>query len=273
MAATKSALITGCSNGGIGSALAQELHRRGYIIFATVRTPSKASDLAALPNTTILTLDVTDKESIAAAALTVAEKTGGRGLDVLVNNAGSGLLGPITEIDLEAARKLFDVNFWGVLAVTQAFTSLLVQAQGLIVNISSSASIMHTPWMSMYNCSKAALSMASANMRVELKPLGVRVQCVVAGVVASQFDSNVVEVELRPDSFYKGALETIQSLRTGALRKNDMPVNVFVKKVAGDIMSGKSGETFRGGMASTAAWCKWLLPRWLLVSIQISLRV
>jgi 1-acylglycerone phosphate reductase len=267
MATTKTALITGCSNGGIGSALAQELHRRGYIIFATVRTPSKASDLAALPNTTILTLDVTNKESIDAAAVAVAEKTGGRGLDVLVNNAGSGLLGPITEIDLDAGRKLFDVNFWGVIAVTQAFTPLIVQAQGLIVNISSSASIMHTPWMSMYNCSKAAVSMASANMRIELKPLGVRVQCVVAGVVASQFDSNILEVKLKEDSLYQGALDAIQSLRTGAVRKNDMPVDLFVKKVAGDIVSGKSGETFRGGMASMAAWCKWLFPRGLLVSI------
>ena len=90
----KTVLITGCSNGGIGAGLAKSFHEHGHHVFAAVRTPSKASDLEALPNVTILTLDVTSKDSIAKAVKTVEQHVGQHGLDVLVNNAGHGQAKP-----------------------------------------------------------------------------------------------------------------------------------------------------------------------------------
>ena len=144
--ALKSVLITGCSAGGIGSALAEAFQKRNLHVFATARTPSKMSHLEKLPNVTLLTLDVTSASSIAAAVEAVRAKTGGK-LDYLVNNSGRGFVMPTLDVNMEEAKRIFDVNFWAVLAVTQAFAPLLIAAQGTIVNISSLIGHLNVVWM------------------------------------------------------------------------------------------------------------------------------
>lgn len=145
----RSVLITGCSEGGIGSALAQEYHRRGLRVFATVRTLAKAKHLqdAGLE---VLPLDVADPSTIRGAVEAVSRLTGGT-LDILVNNAGGGYQMPILDADLDEARRLFDVNVWGLLAVTQAFAPLLVASASKggkprVVNIGSVAGRQPAPW-------------------------------------------------------------------------------------------------------------------------------
>jgi 1-acylglycerone phosphate reductase len=146
----KSVLITGCSAGGIGAALAEEFHRKGYHVFATARTPSKISkSLTEAPNVTILTLDVLSPESIGAAVKSVSTETGGR-LDVLVNNSGSSIIFPALDTPIEAGKELFDLNFWAVLAMIQAFAPLLVKAKGSIVNNASVAGILPFVYQSEY---------------------------------------------------------------------------------------------------------------------------
>jgi NAD(P)-dependent dehydrogenase (short-subunit alcohol dehydrogenase family) len=140
-------LITGCSAGGIGSALASSLASRGHHVFATLRNPSKISpELSSLSNVTVLALDVTDSSSIASAVESVAKVTGGKGLDILVNNAGIGYTMPLVDTDIEEGKRLFDTNVWGALAMTKAFMDLLVQASGAVVNISSVGGEVNTPW-------------------------------------------------------------------------------------------------------------------------------
>ena len=140
-------LITGCSAGGIGSALAEEFHTRGHHIFATARSLSKMSHLETLPNITLLELDVTSQESINTAVRSVEAKTNGK-LDYLVNNSGQAMTMPALDTDLDQAKKLFDVNFWGVVAVTQAFSPLVIAAtKGTIVGIASLATVFYVPWM------------------------------------------------------------------------------------------------------------------------------
>ena len=129
----KTALVTGASVGGIGYALCTELQQQGVHVFAALRNPAKAGDLAQLPNVEIIKLDVESSESIQHAVKDVSQKTGGK-LDILVNNAGRGYIMPLLDSDIEQSKKIFDLNVWSVLEVTKAFTDLLVASKGVIVN-------------------------------------------------------------------------------------------------------------------------------------------
>jgi NAD(P)-dependent dehydrogenase (short-subunit alcohol dehydrogenase family) len=150
MSTPKSVLITGCSAGGIGSSLAFSFAKRGFLVFATARTPSKiAPKLSSLSNVEVLTLDTTSKASIAAAAEAVSKRTGGT-LDYLFNNSGSGLAAPFLDTDLGMGEKLFEVNVWGVMKCIQGFKELLLKAKGTIVNIASIAGVSPNPYQSTF---------------------------------------------------------------------------------------------------------------------------
>lgn len=142
----KSVLITGCSSGGIGSALAAAFQKRNLHVFATARNPSKMSHLEKMPNITVLTLDPTSESSVNAAVESVKATTGGT-LDYLVNNAGQTIIMPTLDFDVEIAKSMYDINVWGMYRVTQAFAPLVIESKGTIVNISSISTVVHTPWM------------------------------------------------------------------------------------------------------------------------------
>ena len=147
--ATKSVLVTGTSAGGIGSCIAFEYQKRGYTVFATARNTTKLDpELVKHANVEVLTLDVVSPESIAAAVKAVETHTGGK-LDVLVNNSGSGYTMPIMDMDMDVARSMFEVNFWGLLAVTKAFGPLVIRSKGSIVNIGSIAGDVGMPFQGM----------------------------------------------------------------------------------------------------------------------------
>ncbi|KAK6197112.1 hypothetical protein LQW54_010907 [Pestalotiopsis sp. IQ-011] len=135
----KTVLITGCSEGGLGAAMAKVLHDQGYHVFATLRDTSKTGPLASLERVEVLELEVTSKESITRCVEHVRQGTGGT-LDMLVNNAARSSVMPLLDVDIDDAKEMFDVNFWSILAVTQAFAPLIVQAKGVLVNHSSVAS-------------------------------------------------------------------------------------------------------------------------------------
>lgn len=143
----QSVLITGCSNGGIGSALASCFATYPHLhVYATARSVGKMSDLASLPNVTLLELDVTSPSSISAAVERV-KADGGR-LEILVNNAGFGYTMPYLDNDVEICKDMFEVNVWGPVRVTQAFISLLVEIQGTVVMIGSTAEMTGIPYQS-----------------------------------------------------------------------------------------------------------------------------
>jgi NAD(P)-dependent dehydrogenase (short-subunit alcohol dehydrogenase family) len=143
-------LITGCSDDGIGYGLAVAFQKQGYHVFATARNPDKMSKLKDLVNVTLLTMDVTDKAQIDAAVENVRSETGGS-LNYLVNNAGRNHFMPILDQDLDTARSLYETNVLGPIAVTQAFAPLLIQAQGMLVFITSIAGYLHVPYMGMFS--------------------------------------------------------------------------------------------------------------------------
>jgi 1-acylglycerone phosphate reductase len=147
MSHQKSVLITGCSDGGIGSSLAKAFQSHGLRVFATARTVSTMLSLEELPAVTLLSLDVTSSTSIDAAVEAVKRETNGT-LDYLVNNAAVNQYSPVLDVDISQAKRMFDTNYWGALEVTQKFAPLLIASQGTVVSISSISAHANIPYCS-----------------------------------------------------------------------------------------------------------------------------
>jgi NAD(P)-dependent dehydrogenase (short-subunit alcohol dehydrogenase family) len=177
-------LITGAST-GIGEACTLRLDERGVRVFAGVRNKSDGESLRARASDrlTPVLIDVTDPETIVSARATIADAVGEDGLAGLVNNAGIFYGGPLEFARVDELRKLFDVNFFGAIAVTQAFLPLLRAAAGRIVNVSSVSGLMAFPFLGPYAASKYAVEAISDSWRVELRPWGISVSVVEPGVV------------------------------------------------------------------------------------------
>lgn len=175
-------LLTGAST-GIGRACVLHLDSLGFRVFATVRSQADAQSLRAEASERLipLLLDVTKPESIATACEQVANEVGDAGLSGLVDNAGIARAGPIEFLPLNDYRLTLDVNFFGVIAVIQAFLPLLRAARGRIVNVSSVSGLVAAPFMSPYGASKHALEALSDALRVELRPWGMQVSIVNPG--------------------------------------------------------------------------------------------
>lgn len=145
----KTVLITGCSEGGIGSALVLAFQSRGLHLFATARDISKMSHLKDLPNVTLLPLEVTNSSQITAAVEAVKAHAGGT-LDYFVNNAARNYFMPTLDIDIKEAKGIFESNFWGALSLIQAFAPLVIAAKGTIVNNCSISGHINVPWLGLF---------------------------------------------------------------------------------------------------------------------------
>lgn len=144
----KTCLVTGCSEGGAGAALAKAFANAGYHVFATARTTSKIpKQLQETPHVTVIALDVASSESISAAAEVVRIQTGDK-LDILINNAGYSLSLPGLDTPISEVKKVFDANFFGVLEMIQAFSHMLVKTRGVIVNNASMGGVQPFPFIS-----------------------------------------------------------------------------------------------------------------------------
>ncbi|KAI3394643.1 hypothetical protein diail_2453 [Diaporthe ilicicola] len=257
----KTVLITGCSDGGLGAALARAFQEQGYHVFATLRNPAKAGSLAGEHGTNIdvLPLDTTSKESIDACLEAVTKKTGGR-LDVLVNNAGAGSTMPLLHMPIDEAKAMYDVNVWGTLSLVQAFSPLLLESNGTIMNICSIVGAANVAWQGIYNSSKAAETMISESLRIELEPLGIRVLTVMLGQVSTQMYANTPAFHLPEGSPYEKIAGTIASQSRGELNLNNEPAEVAARNLVSDVTRGRRGQIWRGGLARTVYLTLWLFP-------------
>ncbi len=180
----RAVVITGAST-GIGRAAAVHLAQRGMLVFAGVRREADGAALVDQGGGRIepLPLDVTDIESIARARAQVDAALGATPLWGLVNNAGISAAGPLEVLPLPALHKQFDVNVFGLVAVTQAFLPSLRAAHGRLVMIGSIAGRSTTPFAGAYCASKHAVEAICDALRVELAPFGVQVALVEPGAV------------------------------------------------------------------------------------------
>jgi NAD(P)-dependent dehydrogenase (short-subunit alcohol dehydrogenase family) len=180
----KNVLITGCSS-GYGLETARYFHERGWNVLATMRTP-RADVLPRSERLCVLALDVTRPESIAAAL----EQSGP--IDVLVNNAGIGLFGAFEATPMATVREVFETNTFGVMAMTQAvLPRFRAQRSGVVVNVTSSATLAPMPMVAVYTASKMAIEGFTASLAHELEAFGVRVKLVEPGYgPTTSFTSN-----------------------------------------------------------------------------------
>lgn len=170
----KTILITGCSS-GFGREIARHFLARGWRVIATMRTP-RPGILPASDHLRIVPLDVTDPGSIRAAV----EAAGP--IDALVNNAGIGAVAPFELTSETLVRELFETNTFGAVAVTQAVLPQMRQRRdGVIVNITSTVTMMPMPLLSMYTASKAAVNAFTESLALELAPFGIRAHLVLPG--------------------------------------------------------------------------------------------
>ena len=178
MASEKVWFITGCST-GFGRELARMVLKRGYSAVVTARDPARAEDIAKGydERALVLELDVTDPVEVEAATKS-AEKRFGR-IDVLVNNAGIGYFGAVEESDEDEVRRMFEINFFGLSAMTRAVLPVMRrQRSGHIVNISSIGGLKSFPALAYYNATKYAVEGFSESLALETAPLGIRVTIV-----------------------------------------------------------------------------------------------
>lgn len=173
------AVVTGTSS-GIGRACALRLAAQGYCVFAGVRRRQDGQALVQEASRTAgrvvpLIIDVTDQASIGAAAAEVASAVGDDGIAALVNNAGIGMTWPMEAIPLDDLRRIYEVNVFGQVAVTQAFLPLLRIGAGRIVNIGSIGDRLSLPFGAPLASSKWAFASITESLRMELRPWGIHV--------------------------------------------------------------------------------------------------
>lgn len=194
----KVALVTGASS-GMGKEIAKRLIGDGFQVYVAARHIEKMDDLAVL-GATVLRLDISKEEEIKAAVGRILEETGG--VDVLVNNAGFGLYGPLEDIGIDEARYQFEVNVFGPARLTQLLLpAMRAKRSGTIVNISSMGGKIYTLLGGWYHATKHALEGWSDCLRLELAPFGIKVVIVEPGLIETAFGDVVSDGLLkRPGS-------------------------------------------------------------------------
>ncbi|KAI1799350.1 NAD(P)-binding protein [Daldinia bambusicola] len=252
-------LITGCSDGGIGAALAAAFHKAGYHVYATTRDSSKMTELASQGIET-LALDTTSATSIAACVKLVPA------LDILVNNAGKTFLMPVVDADLAEAKKVYDVNVWGHIAVTQAFLPLLLASSsgGIIANQTSVGVCTTLPFQAVYNSSKAALSMLTDTMRLELEPFGIKVIELRSGVVKTNLIKTLqtsTSTTLPENSIYEPARERLEkSLRQEQFVETGSDRHQWAELIVRDLSKKSPKSLIWRGETAFLCWFLSLLP-------------
>jgi short-subunit dehydrogenase len=247
------ALVTGASS-GIGRATAKALQRAGYRVFGTSRrvTAEKSDSI------TMLACDVTDDQSVANLVERVLADAGR--IDLLVNNAGIGLLGGAEESSAAQARALFDVNVFGVLRVTNAvLPAMRRQIKGTVVNVSSVLGLIPAPYSALYAATKHAIEGYSESLDHELRTFGIRVVLVEPAYTRTSFEENLV----KPDQL----LDVYDSTRAGmneVLRKA-MTIGDAPEVVARTILEAATASSPRrryaaGKMARQVSFLRRFVP-------------
>jgi short-subunit dehydrogenase len=263
---TPVALITGCSS-GIGRALAETMRDAGYQVWACARKPADLASLQAA-GLRALALDVNDAQAIAHVLAELHQEAGR--LDVLVNNAGYGAMGPLLDAGAAGMRQQFETNVFSLVELTRACFTLLRASQGLVVNIGSVSGVLVTPFAGAYCASKAAVTALSDALRMELAPFAIDVMEVQPGAIASSFGNTASQQAsevLREDSPWWPLREAVQA-RANASQQNATPTEAFARQLLAAIQRKNRPLRVRIGKGSRALpLLAALLPKRLLMRV------
>jgi short-subunit dehydrogenase len=222
---SKVIFITGASS-GIGKAIGEFLHHKNFKVYGTSRNPERIEN-SLFP---LVRLDVRNVESIKLAVTEILSKE--ERIDVVINNAGVGITGPLEEIPTEEIKNNFETNLFGPIEVMKAvLPQMRKQKKGLIINITSIAGYMGLPYRSVYSASKGALELISEAISMEVKEFGINVTNVAPGDFATNIASGRYHAPLTKDSDYEKSYGTTLKMMDahvdGGSNPNDMAEAIF----------------------------------------------
>jgi len=256
----KVAIVTGSSS-GIGLDACVTLARNGFLTYATMRNLDKSSIVRAAAEKEKLPikvqqLDVTDDQSVSNAIQTIISETGR--IDVLVNNAGYGLIGAFEELSIDEIKNQYETNLFGLIRVTQVVLPIMRNQQsGTIVNVSSGAGLFGYPGGSAYVSTKFAVEGLSESISYELGQFGIKVVLIEPGFIKTNF-LNAMAIANRaqdPNSPYSQMMQRVQT-NSAEMAKNGSSVDVVSKAILEAVTSkspnlrylaGKDVETWAAG--------------------------
>lgn len=221
----KVVLITGGSS-GIGKSIGEFLQHKGFVVYGTSRNPERILN-SVFP---LIALDVRNTDSILLAVAKVIEISGR--LDVVINNAGVGITGPLEEIPTEEIKNNFETNLFGPIEVMKAvLPQMRTQKSGLIINITSIAGYMGLPYRSVYSASKGALELITEALRMEVKPFGIQITNVAPGdfatnIAAGRFHAPVITGSPY-EKVYRNTLEEMNAHVDSGSSPNEMAEAIF----------------------------------------------
>lgn len=212
----KVVLITGASS-GIGKSIGEFLHHKGFIVYGTSRNPEKILN-SVFP---LINLEVRDVNSIKSAVQKVILLSGK--LDVVINNAGVGITGPIEEIPIDEMKNNFDTNLFGPIEVMKTvLPQMRSQKAGLIINITSIAGYMGLPYRGIYSASKGALELITESLSMEVKPFGINIISVAPGDFVTNIASGRFHAPVLQGSAYEKSYgDTIKLMNKQVNEGND----------------------------------------------------
>lgn len=251
------AVVTGASS-GIGYETSLTLARNGFVTYATMRSLNKGENIKSAAEEEklplkIVQLDVTDDESVKDAMQSIISEASG--IDVLVNNAGYGLVGALEDLAMEEIKSQYGTNLFGVIRVTQAVLPIMrKQKSGIIVNISSAAGRFAIPGQSAYVSTKFAIEGLSESIAYELEPFGIKVVLIEPGIVKTSMANNMVIAKKSQDPsspYYRLIENAVSSIEHGLETRSspDVVAKVVLKAVTSEnpnlrYLAGKDIETW-----------------------------
>jgi short-subunit dehydrogenase len=217
----KRAIVTGASR-GIGKAIALAMAGDGYDVIGTSRNPGAMPPDQRAPGVRYLSLDLRNEKSIGAFLAEAGD------VEVLVNNAGVNLVGPVEEVTLGTIRALFEANLFGLISLTQGIVSSMRERRaGTVINVASFAGVSPVPFISMYAATKSALIAISRGLRQEVAPWGVRVAVVAPLHINTAFP---MEIACGESSVYLPEVLKVKAVRDRSLSEGPGP-ELVAKKV------------------------------------------
>ncbi|WOG92120.1 hypothetical protein DCAR_0311379 [Daucus carota subsp. sativus] len=255
-------VITGCSSGGIGNALARAFGGEKCLVVATARSLSSMADLDHdNPNYHLEELDVLSDQSVNELVSSVMEKFGR--IDILVNNAGVQCVAPLAEIPLSELQHTFDTNVFGTIRMVQAVVPHMAsRKKGKIVNMGSVIALGAGPWAGAYSGSKAALHSLTDTLRLELRPFGIDVINVVPGAIKSNIGNAAIANYSRMPEWilYKPFEEAIRKRAYFSQSSKSTPSEEFANKVVAAVLKKNPPAWFSSGQFSTIMAIMYHLP-------------
>ncbi len=253
----KTALITGASS-GIGKSTTKKLIEEGYIVYATARRTERLRELEDTGAKTMF-LDVTDDKSMKNAVETIISEQGK--IDVLINNAGYGSLGPIQNVSIEEAKHQFEVNVFGLAKLTQLVLPYMIKRRsGKIINISSAGGKVSSPMVGWYGASKFAVEALSDALRLEVKPFGIDVIVIEPGKIKTEFDA--ISIKHLLDSSKDTTYEKITENMAQTMNKRQATAPETVAKTISNALKSKRPHSRYAvpRQAKIIIFLKWILP-------------